>query len=162
MIYIAWIAVAVVLAWGFSEYLDRVRNPNQFVQSRTSGDGNVEVVLRRNRAGHYVASGFVNGRSVEFLLDTGATNVSISGDLAQDLSLVRGASVLTQTAAGLIETYATVLDRVRLGAIELRDVRANINPHMQGREVLLGMAFLKQLQFEQRGEELVIRRPSRR
>ncbi len=157
MTYTAWIAVAGLLTWIFSDYLARERNPNRIVETRATADGVREVVLKRNRAGHYMATGAINGTAVEFLLDTGATTVSVPGDLAARLGLQRGAALPTQTAAGVIETYATVLDTVELGSILLRRVPASINPRTQGSEVLLGMAFLKQLEFQQRGAELTIR-----
>ncbi|MDH3638260.1 MAG: TIGR02281 family clan AA aspartic protease [Gammaproteobacteria bacterium] len=160
MIYAAWSAVAVLLTWGFSEYLDRVRNPNQTVESRSAADGIVEVVLKRNRFGHYVATGSINGEPVEFLVDTGATTVSLPADLADRLHLARGVALPTQTAAGVIRTYATTLNTVQLGPILLTDVPASINPRAQGDAVLLGMAFLKGLEFEQRGDELLIRQPT--
>jgi len=159
MTYAAWIAFAALLTWGFSEYLDRIRNPNQTVPSRPRADGSFEVVLKRNRAGHYLATGSINGESVVFLVDTGATTVSLPADLADRLGLVRGVPLRTQTAGGVIETYATALDTVRVGGIQLTDVPASINPRAHGDEVLLGMAFLKGLEFEQRGDELSIRQP---
>ncbi len=160
MTYVAWIAAATLLTWGFSTYLEQVRNPNQAVTSRALGDGSPEVVLQRNRAGHYVATGAINGTAVVFLVDTGATTVSVPATLADRLGLKRGAVLRTQTAAGVIATYATVLDTVELGALRLTGVPASINPRAQTDEVLLGMAFLKGLDFEQRGDRLFIRMPT--
>ena len=56
-----------------------------------------------------------------------------------------------------ITTYSTRLDEVRLGNIELNNVRADINPHMRSDDVLLGMSFLRKLEFTQRDRELTIR-----
>ena len=122
-----------------------------------SADGVREVVLRQNRAGHYVASGGINGQPVTFLLDTGATSVSIPASVAGRLGLKRGAAMRAHTANGTVTTYATRLDEVRLGNISLENVRADINPHMLGDEVLLGMSFLRKLEFTQRDRELTIR-----
>lgn len=153
----AWILVAGLLAFAFNHYLDRQNNPNQEVQSRIT-DGQVkEVVLLRNRAGHYVATGKINGRDAHFLLDTGATAVSVPAELANELGLKRGPLIQTSTANGIINTYATTLTQVSLGDIVLDDVRASINPYMSSNEVLLGMAFLKQIELVQKGNTLTLR-----
>ena len=123
--------------------------------SRNGSD--VEVALTRNRMGHYVVTGRINGRNVEFFLDTGATHVALSESLARELDLKRGASMFTQTANGTIVTYQTVLDSVEIGDIEIHDVTASINPNMAEQNVLLGMSFLKHLEIVQRGDRLLLR-----
>ena len=155
--YGVWILFAIVLTVLFGFLLERQRNPNQNPDSST-GVGNIrEVVLERNRMGHYVASGSINDHMVEYLLDTGATHVSVSAGLASKLGLVRGTPMPTSTANGVITTYATVLDRVKLGNIVLRNVRASINPYTPDDQVLLGMGFLKHLELMQKGNLLTIR-----
>lgn len=156
MVVFAWIVFLGLLTWYFSRFLQKQHNPNESVISYSKADYR-EVVLQRNRYGHYVANGEVNGAGVEFLLDTGATMVSIPGHLAEQLQLNRGPVMEVSTANGTIPVYATVLDEVRLGEIRLRDVRASINPYMREDEILLGMSFLKTLDFTQRGEQLTIR-----
>lgn len=155
--YGVWILFAVMLTMLFGFLMDRQRNPNQSLETRISVDNVHEVVLKRNRMGHYVASGSVNGRAVEYLLDTGATYVAIPETLALKLGLSRGNPIPTSTANGVITTYATVLDRVELGGILLRNVRASINPHTPDDQVLLGMGFLKHLELIQKGDSLTIR-----
>lgn len=155
--YGVWILFAVMLTLLFGFLMDRQRNPNQSLETRISVDNVREVVLKRNRIGHYVASGTINGRAVEYLLDTGATHVAIPESLALKLGLTRGKPIPTSTANGVITTYATVLDRVELGGIMLRNVRASINPHTLDDEVLLGMGFLKHLELIQKGDLLMIR-----
>lgn len=156
MTYAAWVLGLALLTWAFSGVLDWQRNPNSNVQTRTSEDSK-EVVLKRNRQGHYIATGNINGQRVEFLLDTGATHVSIPASIAQHLSLRPGAPTRVRTANGTITTYATTLDSVKLGDIELNRVAASINPHSNSDEVLLGMAFLKHLELVQRGNTLTLR-----
>ena len=156
MFYVAWLLILALITFGFSNWLDRQRNPNQEVRS-TSAAGVAEVTLVRNRYGHYHASGSINGQTVEFMLDTGATVVSVPAVLAQRLGLERGPAVQVQTANGLATAYATRLDILRLGDIQLGNVRAHINPGMQGEEVLLGMSVLKNLEFSQQGDTLTLR-----
>ena len=157
MTVLAWLVVLGLLSAFFSGWLDELDNPNQQVRSQIRDGGVREVVLRQNRAGHYVANGAINGHPVTFLLDTGATSVSVPASVARRLSLKSGAPVRMQTANGTITTYTTRLDEVRLGNIQLENVRAHINPHMRSDEVLLGMSFLRKLEFTQRNRELTIR-----
>ena len=158
MLILAWIGGLALLTLVFQDALESRLNPNAQPQVRTGTDGRSEVVLERNAQGHYVASGLINGVAVTFLLDTGATDVAIPEALADRLRLSRQGGGISQTANGAVAVWQTVLDDVRLGAIRLRDVRASIVPSMQPTgPVLLGMSFLKQLEFTQRDRQLIIR-----
>ncbi len=157
MVFAAWVLLAGLLTMVFAKVLERQHNPNQQVQINSRSDGFKEIVLRRNRLGHYVATGKINGTKVEFLLDTGATNVAIPLQVATNLRLKRGVPLTTYTANGIVQTYATTLDHVALGSISATGVSANINPHMTGNQILLGMSFLKQFELLQRGDQLTVR-----
>ena len=157
MIAAAWVILLGLLTLLFSDWLETQQNPNREVQGRVLEGGVREVVLQRNRSGHYVAIGRINGQPVRFLLDTGATTVSVPAGLAGTLSLRRGPPQLAQTANGVVTTYATRLENVELGELSVDNVRASINPGMHGNDVLLGMSFLKQLEFTQRGDTLTLR-----
>lgn len=156
MMLAAWVIGLALLTWAFGLWEAHKENPNQDPLSR-SINGVREVILERNSAGHYVASGRINGEEAVFLLDTGATDVVVSQDLADRAGLRAGARQLAQTANGRIEVRATRLDRLQLGAIELHDVPASINPAMGGRKVLLGMSALGQVEFSQQGGQLTLR-----
>jgi len=151
MLGIAWLMLMAGGWWYFDGWLERQHNPNQTV--RTEGNA---VVLERNRSGHYVASGEINGRPVTFLLDTGATDVALSSRLAQRLGLQRGAPVTLVTANGQTTGYRTRLDSVRLGGIVLHDVAASYSDGIEADTVLLGMSFLKRLDFSQRDGKLIL------
>ena len=153
----AWLAVLALLSIYFNNVLDAQYNPNQDVAGQVTEHGIREVKLRQNRNGHYVANGTINGESVRFLLDTGATEVSVPERLASRLGLSRGLPSLVQTANGTVTTYTTRLAQISLGEIRMRDVRAHINPHMYDDEVLLGMSFLRDLELVQREAELTLR-----
>jgi aspartyl protease family protein len=156
MIGLAWVIALGALTWGFQEWLDDQRNPNREVKSAIV-DGTLTVMLERNRYGHYQARGQINGKDVDFLIDTGATTVSVPADLAARLGLAPGPALQATTANGTVTAFMTRLTRVRVGAIELRDVAATINPGMKGNEVLLGMSFLKRVEFTQRGNTLTLK-----
>ena len=155
-----WIVLIAALSWVFSGVLSRQNNPNSELEIVNRHDGGFEIVLKRNRAGHYLSSGFINGYPVEFLLDTGATHISIPASLSESLELVPGQSSLAHTANGTVTVFLTNLKSVELGPIEMRNVRASINPGLQGKEILLGMSFLKHLQLVQQGEFLRISIPT--
>jgi aspartyl protease family protein len=153
----AWIAVLLLLTLFFQNQLDKQRNPNQAVYSRVNEAGVHEIVLKRNRYGHYVTSGLVNDRPVEFLLDTGASDVAIPARLAEQLGLERGVAVQYQTANGVVTAWRTRLDSVSIGPLRVIDVPASINPGLDDMEILLGMSVLKRLEFTQRGDTLILR-----
>lgn len=156
MIVGAWVGVLIILTLFFSAYLERVNNPNSSPETSIIGPVK-EVTLKRNRSGHYVANGLINNKEVTFLLDTGATDVALSDDLATTLDLRRGAYITSQTANGTVTARQTTLSEVSIGSIRLQNVRASILPGLPDNEVLLGMSFLKQLELVQRGNQLVIR-----
>jgi aspartyl protease family protein len=156
MIYIAWLLFLVLLTFGFTKYLDQQNNPNQDVS--INFDNNIaEVILKQNRYGHYLANGKINQLPVTFLLDTGATVISIPSLVAHQLQLKKGSPSQSRTANGTITVYNTRLNSVSLGAIELHNIRATINPHMDGNEILLGMNFMKHLEMTQKGKQLILR-----
>lgn len=153
MLVVAWLIVFGGVYWFFSGWNEAQVNPNQAPQVV-----NGELVLERNRGGHYVAPGSINGEAVSFLLDTGASQVALSSALANQLGLKRGPTVMVQTANGTVAGYQTRLESVRLGPIEVRNVAALVAPGLEADTVLLGMSFLKHLEFTQRGEQLTLRK----
>ncbi|MGD8236151.1 MAG: TIGR02281 family clan AA aspartic protease [Chromatiales bacterium] len=152
----AWALFLLLLTWFASGYLERLNNPNVQVVSRVDPGGNLEVLLQQNRAGHYVATGAIDDVPVVFLVDTGATDVAVSREVAERIGLEKGFRVTVNTANGTAYGWNTVLDKVTLGNIEMTAVPATIMPGL-GQEALLGMSFLKRLTLIQRGEELLIR-----
>ncbi len=157
MIALMWIGIFIFLGLFFSEVLEQQQNPNSSVQTLTLPGEVKELVLQRNRQGHYVANGHINNRPVVFMLDTGATDVSIPLEIAQHLNLQAGPSAIYQTANGPVRVQLTRLQSIALGDIHLNDIRATINPGYKSPQILLGMSFLKHLEFTQRGDTLTLR-----
>jgi len=137
----------------FENSLQARNNPNRELQVAPG----TELVLKRSADGHYLFPGTINGRPVNFLLDTGATLVSVPAHMAADLGLRAGARQQSITANGTVSTRATRLDSMAFGPFDLRDVPASINPGMADNQVLMGMSVLKHLEFSQRGDTLVLR-----
>lgn len=158
---LAWCAALFLATRFFGQWEARQQNPNVVVSSQ-QGEGFIEVKLVSNVQGHFVASGQINGQPVDFMLDTGATDVSIPADLARRLKLEEGFGVTLSTANGLSQGYRTRIERLQLGDIVLRDVRALVAPGLHGDQVLLGMSALNKLEFTQRGGTMLLRQTTNR
>jgi aspartyl protease family protein len=151
-----WLVGLVMLTMFFAQQEKSWINPNQAPEFRTTQEGAQEVILERNRQGHYIVSGNINGKSADFLLDTGATDVVVSGNLAKAYGLKRGPRSTASTANGNITVYATRIEQLSIGNITLHQVNASINPGMDDL-ILLGMSALKQVELTQRGDTLTLR-----
>ena len=157
MLYVGWLFALAILTMFFGDFEQKQYNPNAEPQSLVDATGNREVILERNRMGHYMLTGAINGEAVLLLLDTGATNVSIPAHIAEDLNLQKGRQYTASTANGIVIVHSTKIDTLDLGNIRLYDVDASINPGMQTNEILLGMSALKQIEFTQRGSTLTLK-----
>lgn len=152
-----WLLMMGSLTLFFNGFIQQRDNPNRALQATDSVTG--QVTLERNRAGHYLAPGLINGYPVNFLLDTGATHVSVPAGLAKEAGLKQGRRSMVSTANGVVDVYQTTLDSVQLGGIHLTNIRASINPHMSDEVVLLGMSFMKHLDIIQRDGMLTLTIP---
>ena len=151
-----WIIGFLLIALIFSKILDHQANPNQSVATSQSSQFS-EIVLERNRYGHYVFDGEINRKPVTFLVDTGATTTSIPANLQKYLQLKSGSAFKVSTANGLATAYMTRLDELKMGEIRLTDIKASLNPGLPAGEILLGMNVLKRMELVQRGDTLIIR-----
>lgn len=148
------IALAVLLV---NQQLERNRNPNNRVIT-SSENGKRSITLERSRYGHYLVTGTINNAEVDFLVDTGATSVSIPAVFADKIGLQRGAPIQISTANGISVAYQTRIDSLQIGDLEVRNATAHINPGLSD-EVLLGMSVLKHYELVQRDGTLIIREP---
>lgn len=153
---IACVAALGLLTAYFGGLEKKQYNPNQNPESLTDQQSAI-VQLKRNRFGHYVVTGTINNQNVEFLLDTGATDVVIPESIARDLGLRKGKAGLAYTANGSVTVYGTQIEQLTIGKIILYNVRASINPGMDRSSILLGMSALKQIEFLQKGDSLTLR-----
>ncbi|MBL4942211.1 MAG: TIGR02281 family clan AA aspartic protease [Colwellia sp.] len=156
-VWLAWIIAIVLLMFVFQSELDEQYNPNSQPQVSLNNSGQAEVILKQNRQGHYVTKGSINETSVVFLLDTGATQVSIPAHIADQLQLKSYGSYPVQTANGTVTVYSTKIDQLSIGNIFLYNVAAHINPAMKSDAILLGMSALKKIEFSQKGKQLTLR-----
>lgn len=144
----------VVAAFGLIYLLfsQLIESPAPQVMVSASGS---EVVIQADRSGHFRGEGEINGAPVHFLVDTGASYLSIPKTMAQALGLSRGQTVKLQTAAGEVEGYRTMVESVRFTVLEQHNVAAVVIPQLK--QPLLGMNFLRQLSITQRKGEMVLR-----
>ena len=107
-----------------------------------------EIVIPVSPGGHFITRGAINGRSVNFMVDTGATLVSIGRAEAERLGidLRRAERGVSQTANGAVAVWLITLDAVRVGEVELRNIAAVVVPAAMP-QVLLGNSFLSRLQM---------------
>ena len=156
MTVIAWIIFLAMLFGVFDYLVSQRNNPNQNIVTTIDGQQK-EIVLQRNVYGHYVSNGMINGKGVVFLLDTGASDIAIPESVAEEIGLRKERSIMVKTANGNTRAYRTRLDSVAIGDIELYDLNATILTNITGREILLGMNFLKHFEIVQKGRTLTIR-----
>ncbi len=157
MYFAMWIGLLALLSWYFHLWEQKAYNPNTSLQSAIDATGAYEITLQANRNGHYVSSGKINGINVTFLLDTGASDISIPAHIADKIGLKRGYKRQYQTANGIIENYTTRLQSVSIGKITRHNLVASINQNVNHDEILLGMSFLKTVELKQRDRVLTIR-----
>lgn len=121
-----------------------------------SGSGR-QIVLSSGAGGHFTASGSINGQAAQFLVDTGATAVSISQSDAERMGLRyrEGRRIITQTANGAAPANMVVLDSVRIGDVTVRNVQAIVMP-AQMSHVLLGNSFLTRFQMRRDNDVLTL------
>lgn len=133
----------------------RTLKMGQMYQAAAGGTGS--VTLQADGRGHFVADGAVNGGSMRFLIDTGATLISIPASEAKRVGVnyLQGSKTLVNTAGGPTPAYVVKLDTVRVGAVTLNNVDAVVIE--RGLDVnLLGMSFLNRMEMRRDGESMVL------
>lgn len=153
---LAWILTLLLLALFFSHWSKRQNIPqSHFVNV----NGELKTIINRNNRNQYLIEGSINHQSVIFLLDTGATEIVIPGKLTEKLGLKRGPEALARTAGGEVTVYLTRIPELVIGNIKLFNVSANINPQMQGEEILFGMSGINKINISQENDKLTLSFP---
>jgi aspartyl protease family protein len=136
----------------------RVLTQGQHHRSGVQASSRETVTLAADRQGHFFADGTVNGEQLRFMVDTGASLITLSAADAVRMKIDyrKGRRGQLQTANGLTEAYAVRLDRVRIGGIELTRVDAVVVEQSLGNAALLGMSFLNRVQMQRDGERMTL------
>ena len=121
--------------------------------------GSQRVVLTADGRGHFMPQGQINGRAVQFMVDTGATQVILGESEAKRINLdyQRGQRVTVQTANGSAIGYRLALDSVRVGDAQVYAVGAIVLPQPMP-YVLLGNSFLSRFQMQRTNDQLTLER----
>jgi len=122
-----------------------------------SDGGGTQIVLTAGSGGHFFTSGTVNGKAVRFLVDTGATYVSMGAAQAQQLGVdfTKGQRGVSNTANGQMTVYKVKLASVRVGDVQLYDVDGLVG--LQPMEaVLLGNSFLTRFQMKRENDTMTL------
>jgi aspartyl protease family protein len=128
------------------------------VASAAPARGGDTVTLFSDARGHFTTVGVVNGVSLRFLVDTGATSVVLSSADARraGVNYLGGTRVLTQTANGVVPVYSVKLDTLRIGDITVTNVDASVIEGDKLPIALLGMSFLNRMEMKRDGTTLTL------
>jgi len=128
------------------------------VQSKFEAPTRANAIIHRNDQGQFLAGGAINGRAVDFLVDTGANIVVINGNTAGVLGIdLKDAPLMfVDTSAGVSRAYSLVLKSVQVGNIIVHDVAATVIPGEYPANVLLGMSFLQNVEIREQAGTLVL------
>lgn len=126
----------------------------QFSQRET-----ISEQVMADKYGMFRAHGSINGQSIKFLIDTGASSVAMSARDARKLGIqyrLKGKPIKTNTASGVANGWALNLDSVRLGTLLEKNVRGTVIDGDYPYQVLLGMTFLNRMKVDKEGKKMVI------
>lgn len=133
----------------------------QRITSGPAGGGSQRTTITADASGHFFTTATVNGVSVPFMVDTGATVVTISSAHAKSAGIAysSGERGMMQTANGVTVAYKVKLDTVRLGDITLNNVDGVVLENNQlGRFGLLGLSFLNRTEMRRDGDSMTLTR----
>lgn len=121
--------------------------------------GGGRIVLTAGTGGHFLTQGAINGRSVHFMVDTGASLIGLGASEAERLGLnyKAGERGLVGTANGVVPAWKVKLSSVRVGDVEVFDVDALVSPQPMP-YILLGNSFLTRFQMKRENDQMVLER----
>ena len=122
---------------------------SQHISSNFQAAKMAEVRIPRGHNGHYFVSGFINGRSIDFMVDTGASAVALNINQAKALGIDyrNGQKIKINTAGGVTDARDVVLNKLTIGNITLYNVRCIVNIGSHPTMALLGNSFLSKVQM---------------
>lgn len=136
--------------------------PAQFegMSSSKKDSGNDEIVLSADARGHFITTGYVNDKSITFMVDTGASSIAIDAADARRMGInYENAPMITlSTANGVTTGWVVTLRSVRVQGVEVSGVQAVIGRGIGAGSALLGNTFLKRFDITQTNNQLVLKR----
>jgi aspartyl protease family protein len=131
---------------------------NQSIAGNFKKRDRTRMKIYPDSLGMYYVKGKINGVATRFLVDTGATFVTLSGNHAKRLKIDyrKGKYSSAQTASAIVPVWQIRLASVSIGGIELKNVEATVIAGEQPFDVLLGNSFLRHTRIQQAGAVLEI------
>ena len=150
------LAFWLVVMGGLYVAMQQVLKPKSISVNMTG-----DLVIPRDRDGHFYAPGTINGQPVRFLVDTGASLVVVSEAMAQSAGLAKGESTVFQTANGPLKGRTVAGVPVSVGPAAVSGVRVGVGLVGMGSDTaLLGQSFLSKFEVVLSGDKMVLRRRS--
>jgi aspartyl protease family protein len=117
-----------------------------------------KIVLPLASGGHFLAQGLINGKPIQFMVDTGATTVALGLDDAKRMGIdyQKGRPVRMGTANGVAQGWLVKLNSVKIGDVEVYEVEAIVGPNMP--YALLGNSFLSRFSMNRTSDQMVLER----
>lgn len=136
----------------------RVGDAPVSVGAKRDSTSSNKITLPLGQGGHFFAQGTVNGKSMQFLVDTGATTVALGESDAQRMGIEykKGRPVRMSTANGMAQGWLIKLNSLRIGDVEVYEVDAIVGPNMP--YALLGNSFLSRFSMNRTSDLMVLER----
>lgn len=131
----------------------------QHAHSGGDGGGAQTTSLTADGRGHFITTGTVNGATIRFMVDTGATSVALGASDARraNVSTANARQVMVQTANGITPAWLVTLATVRVGDVTLNEVEGIVHQHDMPM-ALLGMSFLNRMEMKRDGQTMTLRK----
>lgn len=160
-----WIGITSVLILGYTYRTDLsdiiYRVAGELVPGLAVPLNSNEIVITASQDGHFYVNGEANGKRLRFMVDTGASDITLSRQAAVQIGIDLKSLQFTKqyrTANGIVYGAPYALEKFSIGPFEFEGIKVSIN-QAEMSESLLGMSFLGRLQsFESRGSKLYLRR----
>ncbi len=136
----------------------RVGDAPVSVGARRDPSSSNKIVLPVGSGGHFMAQGSINGRPIQFMVDTGATSVAMGVSDAKRMGIdyLKGQPMRMGTANGIAQGWRVKLNSVRIGDVEVYEVEAVVGPDMPF--ALLGNSFLSRFSMNRTSDQMVLER----
>lgn len=152
---VGWIAAIALVAMLLNHAVFGTKKP-----SISETDAGKQITITRDSDSHFRIKGSINGIPVTFLIDTGATSVAVSTELASKAHLTKQAELTAETASGNSMGYFTMIDTLNIGGVDVHNISAVIIPDYPSNQALLGMNVLSKFIIQQQDNIMVLTVPA--